>query len=112
VTITPNSKLAGRFDVEHGRERFVMIPVLTTTGAVRLEDARVGAVWLQLGNKSMLMNQKLGRRMADSCVSDKQRLVADALERAPAPGLLDPPTAKVANTQVATELPNGLSATK
>lgn len=112
VTITPNAKVAGHFDVAHGRERFVMIPVLTTTGAVRLEDARAGAVWLQLGNKSMLMNQKLGRRMADSCVSDKQRLVADALERAPVAGLLDPPTVRVANAQVVPESPNGLGATK
>jgi hypothetical protein len=32
--------------------------VATSTGTVRLEDKQAGAVWLQIANKSMLMNQK------------------------------------------------------
>jgi hypothetical protein len=37
----------------------------------------------------MLMSQKLGKRLADACVSPDQALVAQALERNPAPSLLD-----------------------
>ena len=47
--------------------KYRMHPVESRTGAIRLEDPRAGAMWLQLGNKSMLMNQKLGLRLADEC---------------------------------------------
>jgi hypothetical protein len=44
-----------------------MLPVPTNTGALRLEGKASGLVWLQLPTKSMLMNNKLGQRMADEC---------------------------------------------
>ena len=71
--------------------RYRMKPVSTTTGAIRLEDAKAGAVWLQLANKSMLMNSKLGQRMADECQSPAQMAVAEAMKLAPPPNLLDGP---------------------
>jgi hypothetical protein len=70
-----------------------MFPVETTTGAIRLEDRKAGAVWLQLANKSMLMNQKLGQRLADACVSPEQAIVAESLSRSTAPSVLDAPAA-------------------
>jgi hypothetical protein len=91
VTMTPDAQSPGRFFLEIGNKRHVMVPVVTSTGAVRLEEESSGAVWLQLGNKSMLMNQKEGKRMADECMSPDQLLVAQALERNPQPGLLDAP---------------------
>ncbi len=90
VTISPDSRMAGRFLLEIGREKHWMEPVPTSTGAVRLEDAKSGAVWLQLANKSMLMNQKLGKRMADACMNADQVRVAQAMELSPAPNLLEP----------------------
>ena len=90
VTISVDGRTAGRFVLEFGREKHWMEPVPTSTGAVRLEDAKSGAVWLQLANKSMLMNQKLGKRMADACVNADQLRVAEAMERSPAPNLLEP----------------------
>jgi hypothetical protein len=45
---------------------------------------------LQLANKSMLMNQKLGKRLADSCMNADQIRVARSMELAPGPGLLEP----------------------
>ena len=93
VTMTPDAHSPGRFMLEIGHKRFVMEPVLTSTGAVRLESAATGAVWLQLANKSMLMNQKEGKRLADDCMNPDQLLVAQALERNPVPGLLDAPKA-------------------
>lgn len=96
VTITPDSRTAGRFILEIGRAKHVMVPVPTSTGAVRLEEAKSGAVWLQLANKSMLMNQKLGKRLADACMNADQLRVAQAMERSPAPNLLEPLAAEAA----------------
>lgn len=90
VTISADGRAAGRFVLEIGREKHWMEPVPTSTGAVRLEDAKSGAVWLQLANKSMLMNQKLGKRMADACMNPDQLRVAEAMERSHAPNLLEP----------------------
>jgi hypothetical protein len=87
----------GRFILELGKEKFFMAPVVSQTGAIRLEDPRAGAVWIQLGNKSMLMSQRLGRRLADACVSPDQALVAKELERNPVPGLLDAPAPVLAS---------------
>ena len=51
-------------------------------------------MWLQIANKSMLMNQKLGQRMADECMSERQNAVAQAMRTNPAPGLFDAPADK------------------
>lgn len=80
----------GHFKLTMQKLEFRMRPVLSRTGAVRLEDRAQGAVWLQLANKSMLMSQTQGRRLADECAGDEQRAVAEALKRNPAPSLLDP----------------------
>lgn len=90
VTITPDPKSPGYFDVQTKTVRYRMFPVTTSTGAIRLEDQRAGAVWLQLGNKSMLMNQKLGQRLADECQSPAQVALAQSLKANPAPNLLEP----------------------
>jgi hypothetical protein len=71
--------------------KYRMTPVATSTGAVRLEDQKAGAVWLQIANKSMLMNQKLGQRMADECMSPEQVVVAEAIKKAPPPSVFDAP---------------------
>jgi hypothetical protein len=88
LTATPDQQ--GRFVLEHNKRRFHMVVTQTTTGAIRLEDVAQGAVWLQLANKSMLMDQKNGHRLADACMNAGQMQVAEAMERTPGPGLLDP----------------------
>jgi hypothetical protein len=102
VAITAHHAVPGKFVLEHGRQKFHMVPVVTATGAIRLEDAAGGAVWLQLGNKSMLMDQKQGRRLADVCMNADQVLVAQALEKTPAASILDPvePSAATASAVV------------
>ncbi len=92
VTVSPDPQLASRFIVQMKKNTYYMTPVETTTGAVRLEDAQAGAMWLQLPNKSMLMNSKLGQRMADECQSDHQTVVAHRMKLDPPPSLLDHPT--------------------
>ena len=91
VTMTNDEHSPGRFFLDLGNKRYALLPVLTSTGAVRLEEESSGAVWLQLGNKSMLMNQKEGKRLADECMNPDQLLVAEALEKNPQPSLLDAP---------------------
>jgi hypothetical protein len=92
VTITPDPQQPARFIVQMKRNTYHMTPVATSTGAVRLEDTQAGAMWLQLPHKSMLMNSKLGQRMADECQSDHQVNAAQAMKLNPPPGLLDHPT--------------------
>ena len=92
VTVTPDPESSTHFIVQMKKNTYRMSPVETTTGAVRLEDAQAGAMWLQLQNKSMLMNSKLGQRMADECQSPNQMAVAEAMKLAPPPSLLDVPT--------------------
>jgi hypothetical protein len=92
VTVTPDPQQPARFIVQLKKNTYYMTPVETTTGAVRLEDAQAGAMWLQLPNKSMLMNSKLGQRMADECQSDHQTVVAHRMKLDPPPSLLDQPT--------------------
>lgn len=97
VTLTADSKRPGFFMVQTKNNRFRMHPVESRTGAIRLEDPKAGAMWLQLGNKSMLMSQKLGQRLADECMSPAQVTFADALKTNTAPGILDAaPAAPVA----------------
>ena len=91
VTVTPSAKRPGFFLVQTKGARFSMHPVEARTGAIRLEDPRRGALWIQLGNKSMLMSQKLGTRLADECTSPEQITLADELKKNPIPGLLDAP---------------------
>jgi hypothetical protein len=80
----------GFFRLHIDQQRYRLRPVESRTGAVRLEDPQQGVVWIQLANKSMLMSQKLGRRLADECAGESQQQVAAALKLNPAPSLLEP----------------------
>ncbi len=82
VHITPH-KREGFFIVRTGIQRFRMHPVESKTGAIRLEDPVAGAMWLQLANKSMLMSQKIGKRLADECMSEAQHAMNETLKKNP-----------------------------
>lgn len=88
VQLTADPRAPGFFDLELKKQKFRMFPVQTSTGAIRLEDRQAGVVWLQVANKSMLMNQKLGKRLADACMSPEQAAVTESLRRNPAPDFL------------------------
>ena len=89
VVITTDEKSPGRFFMHHNRQTYHLAPVMSKTGALRLEDAKKGAVWIQLSNKSMLMNSQLGQRLADECQSPAQAAVAQAMKLAPPINLLE-----------------------
>ncbi len=67
LTIVPNKDHAGYLTLTHKKTVANMLPVPTNTGALRLESKTAGLVWLQLPTKSMLMNSKIGQRLADDC---------------------------------------------
>ena len=96
VTLTADGKAPGYFDIQGKNFKYRMFPVPTTTGAIRLEDRKAGAVWLQLANKSMLMNQKLGIRLADECVSPEQVAIAENMKLNPPASVLDAPRSAAA----------------
>ena len=87
VTLNGDAQSPGYFDVHFKNNSYRMSPVDTSTGALRLEDPKAGVVWLQLPHKSMLMDQKIGRRLADSCMSSAQHAAADASAKVPMSGL-------------------------
>ena len=96
IEVTPHPQAQGYFVLRLGHHHYVMAPVATQTGALRLEDLKHGAVWIQLANKSMLMNQRLGRRLADECQSPAQMVVAQAMAKMPPINILEPATEKPA----------------
>ncbi len=73
VEINPGDK-PGYFKVAFKGKNYTLAPEATTTGAVRLEDKKAGIVWLQIANKSMLMNAKIGQRMVDECIHPSQKI--------------------------------------
>jgi len=108
VNVAASATAPGYFDVWGKNFKFKMASVVSSTGAIRLEDSVAGAVWLQLSNKSMLMNHKTGSRLADACMSPLQVAVADAMAKNPPPNLLEPlsvVTPLAAPIQAATTLP-------
>lgn len=89
IRIEADVQQPGFFNVHGKGFRYRMFPVQTSTGALRLEDKKAGAVWLQLANKSMLMDQKRGRRLADECAHPDQLAYAQTMKTNPPPSLID-----------------------
>ncbi|PPE71442.1 hypothetical protein IS481_11885 [Caldimonas thermodepolymerans] len=84
VHITPSEKHPGYVDLRHGNRTWLMKPVLSPTGAMRLEDVRGEVLYIQIANKSMLLNMRQGQRMVDDCVHEQQRAAAMAVKAAQA----------------------------
>ena len=77
--IAQSQKYSRYVDVTHGAKSWLMKPVLSSTGAIRLEDVRGETLMVQIASKSMLLNVKSAQRIVDDCVSPKQReMIAEA----------------------------------
>jgi hypothetical protein len=59
-------------DVRYQKMAWVMKPVASNTGAVRLEDIKSQTLLVQIPYKSMLLNTTTGQRIVDSCKHDEQ----------------------------------------
>lgn len=68
----------GYVDVQFKGRTYVMKPVLSSTGALRLEDVTGRTLMIQIANKSMLMDTKIGQRMVDECVHPNMTKTAQA----------------------------------
>jgi hypothetical protein len=89
VRVEADAAAPGYFHVQGKGFRYRMYPVRTSTGALRLEDKKAGIAWLQLANKSMLMDQKKGRRVADECAHPEQVAFSQDMKTNPPPSLFD-----------------------
>jgi hypothetical protein len=79
VDIEKHPKHNAYVNVKSGKSAWLMKPVLSSTGAIRLEDVKGEALMVQIASKSMLLNVKTARRIVDECISPKQReLIAAA----------------------------------
>ena len=79
VSITQSPKHVSYVDVKAAKGLWLMKPVLSSTGAIRLEDVRGETLMVQISSKSMLLNVKSAQRIVDECISPKQReLIAEA----------------------------------
>jgi hypothetical protein len=88
VQVSLNLEHPGYLDVLFGNQFYLMKPVLSSTGALRLEDVGGRMLLLQIAFKSMLMDTRSGRRLADECVHEAHQIAKREAERAPArPGL-------------------------
>jgi len=81
IQIAMNPKSPGYIDVAFKKAIYTMKPVLSSTGALRLEDVTGRTLLIQIANKSMLMDVKVGQRLVDDCVHEKQRETAMAVKQ-------------------------------
>ena len=78
IHIDKDAKHAAYVDVKNGKSTWIMKPVLSSTGAIRLEDIKGETLMVQISSKSMLLNVKTARRIVDDCVNPKQRELIEA----------------------------------
>lgn len=88
LRVSRSSKIDGYVNLLFDKQLFTLKPVLSHTGALRLEDVRARLLLVQIDVKSMVMDVKIGRRLVDDCVHETQAENRRQLAAAPAgPGL-------------------------
>ncbi|CAN5326279.1 hypothetical protein BH09PSE5_BH09PSE5_06470 [soil metagenome] len=84
LDVSINAKHPAYVDVKFDKKTWTMKPVLSSTGALRLEDVKNTAVMIQIAQKSMLLNTVTGQRLVDECSTPKQREELELLRKAAA----------------------------
>jgi len=72
IQLDANSKHPGYVDMSFNKKIYTMKPVMSPTGALRLEDVRSETLMIQIPTKTMVMNQKTGQRLVDNCIHPNQ----------------------------------------
>jgi len=80
VQIARHPKTEGYVTVAWNKRLFTMKPVLSSTGALRLEDVTGRTLMIQIANKSMLLDVGIGQRLVDECVSPEQRAAIEKMK--------------------------------
>lgn len=88
VTLRPGAD-TDQVELQWKNQRWPLRRVDSRSGAMRLEDAGARMVWIQLGNKSMLLDQRQGKRLLDECQHDIQVQTAAQMKNNPPPALFD-----------------------
>lgn len=83
VSVDRNDTNKAYFNLKLDKKSWVMKPVASSTGAIRLEDVKGDTLLIQILTKSMLMDVKAGRRMVDGCVHEVQRAAEAELAKQP-----------------------------
>jgi hypothetical protein len=92
ITVDRNDAHTGYINLMLDRQSWVMKPVLSATGAIRLEDVRGQALLVQILTKSMVLDTKSGKRLVDACVHEVQRKAeVDLSSQPPRPSIFDAP---------------------
>jgi hypothetical protein len=81
IDVEADGKHPGYVDVRHAKAVYVMKPVVSSTGAIRLEDVKGKTLLVQIATKSMLMDVQAGHRLVDDCVGTQQRETLEAQRR-------------------------------
>lgn len=97
LLIDANDVNPGYFNLRQDKQVWVTKPVLSSTGAVRLEDTKNTVLLIQILTKSMLMNVKTGHRLVDGCVHEVQRAAEEALRKNPPKSVFDTPAPEAAS---------------
>jgi hypothetical protein len=85
IQLIPYPQTTGYIEVAWNKNIYVMKPVLSSTGALRLEDVSGRTLMIQIANKSMLLDTKIGQRLVDECIHPVQRAAIEAMKANPAP---------------------------
>lgn len=88
VQLRPDT-LADHVELQWKGQRWKMRRTDSRSGALRLEDATARMVWIQLADKSMLLDQRQGRRLLDECQHDVQMQTAAQMKNNLRPMLFD-----------------------
>ncbi len=80
---------ADQVELQWKGQRWQLRRTDSRSGAMRLEDATAHVVWIQLANKSMLLDQRQGKRLLDECQHEVQVQTAAQMKTNPPPALFD-----------------------
>lgn len=100
IHIVASPRYPAYVDLRFGAANYLMKPVLSSTGAVRLEDVRGQTLMIQIASKSMLMNVKTGTRLVDECVSPRHREEMELAKQAAARAAAEPGHSASANDKL------------
>ena len=73
LAVATSARHPAYVDVTFGKRVYLMKPVQSATGAIRLEHTQGETLLVQIATKSMLLNVKTGQRMVDECIGATQR---------------------------------------
>lgn len=69
----PNHAGAVQLNIQNPAQNYTLTQVPSVSGAARFEDNKNGVVMLWLATKTMVLNERQGKLLADECQSPTQR---------------------------------------